>query len=43
LSKARRNVSTLRGDIEALGCELEITARFPDGTVRITQFGEIGS
>ena len=36
-------VSTLRGYIEALGGKLEITARFPDGTVRITQFGEIGS
>ena len=35
-------VSTLRGYIQALGGELEITARFPDGTVRITQFGEIG-
>jgi transcriptional regulator with XRE-family HTH domain len=32
-------VSTLRKYIEALGGELEITARFPDGsTVRITQF-----
>lgn len=36
-------VSTLRSYIEAMGGELEITARFPDGTVRITQFGEIGS
>src|SRR5260370_22446825 len=32
-------VSTLRKYVEALGGQLEITARFPDGTtVRITQF-----
>lgn len=31
-------VSTLRRFIEAMGGELEITARFPDGTVQITQF-----
>lgn len=31
-------VSTLRKYIEALGGELEIHARFPDGIVRITQF-----
>ena len=42
-SRTDMYVSTLRGYIEALGGELEITARFPDGTVRITQFGEIGS
>ncbi len=35
-------VSTLRGYIEAMGGQLEITARFPDGTVTITEFGEIG-
>ena len=31
-------VSTLRKYVEALGGELEINARFPDGTVRITHF-----
>ena len=31
-------VSTLRKYIEALGGQLEINARFPDGIVRITQF-----
>jgi hypothetical protein len=42
-SRTDMYISTLRGYIEALGGELEITARFPDGTVRIKQFGEIGS
>jgi transcriptional regulator with XRE-family HTH domain len=31
-------ISTLRQFIEAMGGELEITARFPDGVVKITQF-----
>ncbi len=31
-------VSTLRRYIEALGGELDIIARFPEGAVRITQF-----
>lgn len=31
-------VSTLRRFIEAMGGELEIVARFPDGDVRITNF-----
>jgi hypothetical protein len=31
-------LSTLRGFIEAMGGKLEIVARFPDQTVRITQF-----
>jgi len=34
-------VSTLRRYIEAMGGELEITARFPDGSVRIGQFGDL--
>lgn len=34
-------VSTLRRFIEAMGGKLEIVARFPDGTVRITQFQEL--
>ncbi len=33
-------VSTLRRYIEAMGGELDIVARFPDGAVRITQFHE---
>jgi hypothetical protein len=35
-------VSSLRTYVEALGGELEIVARFPNGAVRITQFEEIG-
>ena len=34
-------ISTLRQFIEAMGGELEIVAKFPDGVVRITQFQEI--
>lgn len=34
-------VSHRRRYIEALGGKLEITARFPDGEVRITNFGEV--
>lgn len=32
-------VSTLRNFIEALGGSLDIVAHFPDGEVRISQFG----
>lgn len=35
-------VSTLRSHIEAMGGELEVVARFPDGAVRIVAFSEIG-
>lgn len=31
-------ISTLRSHIEALGGELEIVARFPEGSVRISNF-----
>ena len=31
-------ISTLRSHIEAMGGELEITARFPDGVVKISNF-----
>ncbi len=31
-------ISTLRSFIKAMGGDLEITAKFPDGTVRINQF-----
>ena len=34
-------ISTLRSHIQAMGGELEIIARFPDGAVRITNFSEI--
>ncbi len=34
-------VSNLRRYIEALGGSLEITARFPDGTVSITNFSDL--
>ncbi len=34
-------VSTLREFIEAMGGELEITARFPEGAVRINQFEDV--
>ena len=33
-------ISTLRGYVEAMGGELEIVARFPDGDVRIDQYTE---
>jgi len=35
-------VSTLRAVIEAMGGTLDIVARFPDGTVKITNFSSIG-
>ena len=34
-------ISTLRSFIKAMGGELEIVARFPEGNVRINQFEEI--
>lgn len=34
-------VSTLRRYIESMGGELDIVARFPDGSVRINQFADI--
>jgi len=42
VSKLKRRadmyVSTLRDFVRAMGGELEITARFPEGEVRISQF-----
>lgn len=35
-------IRTLRRFVEAMGGELEITARFPEGCVRIRQFEELG-
>ncbi len=40
--RADMYVSNLRRYIEALGGTLEITARFPDGEVTITNFRELG-
>lgn len=34
-------VSNLRRYVEALGGSLEITARFPEASVRITNFGDL--
>ncbi|MBI2792836.1 MAG: XRE family transcriptional regulator [Gammaproteobacteria bacterium] len=36
-------ISTLRSYIEAMGGQLDIIARFPDGEVHISQFKEIES
>ena len=36
-------LSTLRNHIEAMGGELEVIARFPEGVVKITNFSEIDS
>ena len=36
-------LSTLRSHIEAMGGQLEVVARFPDGSVKISNFSEIGS
>lgn len=35
-------LSTLRSHIEAMGGELEIVAKFPEGDVRITSFSSLG-
>ena len=34
-------ISTLRGFVKAMGGDLEITVRFPEGTVKINQFEDI--
>lgn len=34
-------LSTLRSHIEAMGGELDVVARFPDGAVRITNFSDL--
>jgi predicted XRE-type DNA-binding protein len=36
-------ISTLRSHIEAMGGQLEVVARFPDGTVKISNFAELGN
>jgi len=35
-------LSTLRSHIEAMGGQLEVVARFPDGAVTISNFTDIG-
>ena len=40
--RADMYVSNLRRFIEAMGGELDIVARFPDGSVKISNFEEIG-
>jgi hypothetical protein len=35
--------STLRSHIEAIGGELEVVARFPDGAVKISNFYDLES
>jgi len=35
-------LSTLRGHIEAMGGELDLVARFPDGAVKISTFADLG-
>lgn len=34
-------ISTLRSHIEAMGGELEVVARFPDGVVKISNFSDL--
>jgi hypothetical protein len=34
-------ISTLRSHIEAMGGRLEITAHFPDGSIKIANFSQI--
>jgi len=36
-------LSTLRSHIEAMGGELDVVARFPDGAVRISNFSDPGT
>ncbi|MEF8697730.1 MAG: XRE family transcriptional regulator [Candidatus Accumulibacter sp. UW20] len=36
-------LSTLRSHIEAMGGQLEVVARFPDGAVKISNFSDPGS
>jgi predicted XRE-type DNA-binding protein len=36
-------LSTLRSHIEAMGGELDVVARFPDGSVRISNFSDLGT
>ena len=35
-------ISTLHSHIEAMGGQLDVVARFPDGTVKISNFSDLG-
>ena len=35
-------ISTLRSHIEAMGGQLDIVARFPDGALKISNFSDLG-
>ena len=35
-------LSTLRSHIEAMGGELDVVARFPDGAVKVSNFSDLG-
>ena len=41
--RADMYLSTLRSHIEAMGGELEVIARFPDGSVKISNFADLGT
>ncbi|MDR1277401.1 MAG: helix-turn-helix domain-containing protein [Treponema sp.] len=41
--RADMYISTLRSHIEAMGGQLEITARFPEGAVKISNFSHLGT
>ena len=41
--RADMYISTLRSHIEAMGGELEVIARFPDGSVKINNFSDLGA
>ena len=36
-------LSSLRSQIEAMGGELEVVARFPDGDIKISNFSDLGN
>lgn len=40
--RADMYLSTLRCHIEAMGGELDVIARFPDGAIKISNFAELG-
>lgn len=40
--RADMYLSTLRSHIEAMGGQLEVVARFPDGAVKISNFADLG-
>lgn len=36
-------ISTLRSHIEAMGGQLDVVARFPEGSVKISNFADLGA